>query len=1472
MARRKINYYKFTPGGAGAGTVKMPDAYSLDDILMITNVTRNVVIYNFGDPNRGAASLVFDDSIEDSTFNSGISGYYSAVYNGVTTLTLDFDTSTHSANDVLAIYVEDGEVRTRPFEFGLDAVERTRVAIPRSLIDADFEYGLQTTKWSGFTTYRQTPTTYFADGTDFSVNATSYVTLVTGEAAGPAGTLAANTERRYWVNNQGNVYLVQNTHQTPGAFGGGVAANAVYPLNGSQVVSTAAVHNLNEYKLVINQPPGAVAGQATGPANATYITNKRPITQANGGQFQRTFSVASTAQLAVNDVIAAIGLPRFDQVNSTTGATVLAAECPISMTARNAGGFTSNIATTITANSILAVEVGGIYSNQFELISVTTAVAGAQAISGVMNVLGTNAGNSFTSGGRVYCLTPGGWTTGNFPNSASSAVAAGTTGVIPTNGVVNSIELMRVDAIDSTNNEITVTRSWFNTNANVTFGPGTIISTVNLRQGQTYDQWLANCEILKVTNSSALNVITTANNAAFPTNGTGSQPITGIVSYTDQSFPFKGLGVPQVTYTGGVRAGSIMVTLSGMFQAGNTSIPLVGISANNSTITQYSTSNVGNCWVSTVGVTGAFQNANVEGVFMNQVRDQNYIFFYPKVSDASKYPGHPLIPPGELSIIAPRFKRGGLYQGANLLHNAGNVLITANTATNGFANILVRTQNPHGILPGTPIQIQVGNLIAGPGSTATQLFASGIFPVTHANLYYFSYITKGATGLSMGGVGSGTGPNQTGTLNSLMTANVYAFPTSLVKHRGLDGGTNIGINAPSWGFETTRQTRKYFRYQSGKGMMFTTGTQFNPVFSIANIQANSATLTAGGSNGIDIVTTTEHGLQRGANVKIYGIDTVGYNDYYKVDKVNGPYGFTVKIKTTLGSRYPVIQGSNISDYQYNPRVTVSNWWGAKVRSGMFDDGNGVFWEYDGQYLWAVKRSATYELPGTVTLASGDNRVVGDTNTRFKDNIRQGDQVQIRGMVFDIIHVESHAVMYVTPAYRGISNIVNAGYSVVREQRVRQALFNRDRLDGTGPSGYKADLGKMQMVGIQYTWYGAGFIDWGMRTKDGRMVWAHRVKNNNRNDEGYMRSGNLPARYQASNRGATTYLLTDINDTDTTLRVANIDEFPFSCTSDYPAFIMVDNEIMSVTSIARLNNDASMPQGTLTIGARAAEYTAVILNSARSMRGEVATAHSANTSPVMLYGVSASPDLNHWGSAVILDGDFDVDRTYSFTYSQNNITVNSAVGVPQTVFMIRLAPSLGSGVPADLGTRDLLNRAQLLLQNCYVNVGGSNIRCILQGLVNPVNVEYAQWQNVNTFSNQYAPSFAQFCSNVATIQTTPIAIGGAGTGTFNAGLNSHLTPIKWASYTTQPSGAFAVVQSGVWIVPYAFGGEQLFTIPVSSTNSGFIDLAKVKEVGGTIIPGNQVYPTGPEIIAFNIIPITTVGFQIDLQLTWIESQA
>jgi hypothetical protein len=155
MTKKNITQYVFTPGIAGAGTIKIPGEYVLEDILLITNVTDNVILYNFASPSFATTSTSFTAGNDATNFPR-----IADREDGFTTITLAANTSSMSSSDKLLIYVEGKENQAtsiRPWSFGTDAIERMRVSNPESLIDADFEYGLQPTKWAGFGTIRGYP-------------------------------------------------------------------------------------------------------------------------------------------------------------------------------------------------------------------------------------------------------------------------------------------------------------------------------------------------------------------------------------------------------------------------------------------------------------------------------------------------------------------------------------------------------------------------------------------------------------------------------------------------------------------------------------------------------------------------------------------------------------------------------------------------------------------------------------------------------------------------------------------------------------------------------------------------------------------------------------------------------------------------------------------------------------------------------------------------------------------------------------------------------------------------------------------------------------------------------------------------------------------------------------------------------------------------------------------------------------------
>jgi hypothetical protein len=263
-------------------------------------------------------------------------------------------------------------------------------------------------------------------------------------------------------------------------------------------------------------------------------------------------------------------------------------------------------------------------------------------------------------------------------------------------------------------------------------------------------------------------------------------------------------------------------------------------------------------------------------------------------------------------------------------------------------------------------------------------------------------------------------------------------------------------------------------------------------------------------------------------------------------------------------------------------------------------------------------------------------------------------------------------------------------------------------------------------------------------------------------------------------------------------------------------------------------------------------------SSKSFSAGTAATHNSNVS-VRIISATCSPALNHWGSAVILDGGFDVDRGYAYTYSLANVafpTGQTSGSQTITAFAMRLAPSVSNQIPGDLGSRDLVNRAQLILNTMLVNFSGANIgtttgaRYLVEGILNPNNVS----TTATTWSYLFNSPYATRDNPSGAIQPsyTQVAFGNI------TGAANQTGAISFTSNT------------------YARGGERLFAIPVNYTNSGQLDLSMVKQLGNSGIPGYNIYPDGPELLCLNITALvpTAVGVNAtgEIQIQWTESQA
>jgi len=341
---------------------------------------------------------------------------------------------------------------------------------------------------------------------------------------------------------------------------------------------------------------------------------------------------------------------------------------------------------------------------------------------------------------------------------------------------------------------------------------------------------------------------------------------------------------------------------------------------------------------------------------------------------------------------------------------------------------------------------------------------------------------------------------------------LFVRPDCLNLHRSFDGGVEISpAKAP--GVTITRQTRRYFRYQSGKGLQYSTGINFSPSIDVSNI-------THDGTTYATVVTRKPHKLSTSNKIMIQDVEvTSGVVTPYTTPS-SGLFFTVQSVIDQFTFRYAtngVPSDLNPSGF---PALFLYEWSDAKVRAGMFDDQNGMFFEYDGQQLHCVRRNSTSQLGGTVSATYKSNAIVG-LNTRFTKQLSINDKVVIRGMSYKVTAVDSNTSIHITPSYRGTtrSKII---MTKTEDLRIPQTQWNIDKCDGNGVTGLKFNINKMQMAYMDYSWYGAGKVRFGFKDQNGIVTYVHDFVHNNKENEAYLRSGNLPARYEIENGDNPTY--------------------------------------------------------------------------------------------------------------------------------------------------------------------------------------------------------------------------------------------------------------------------------------------------------------------------------------------------------------
>jgi hypothetical protein len=628
-----------------------------------------------------------------------------------------------------------------------------------------------------------------------------------------------------------------------------------------------------------------------------------------------------------------------------------------------------------------------------------------------------------------------------------------------------------------------------------------------------------------------------------------------------------------------------------------------------------------------------------------------------------------------------------------------------------------------------------------------------------------------------------------------------------------------------------------------------------------------------------VTTKEQHNLAPGTEILIEGADQEAYNGTFLVSAITGSNTFTYTIAEAATSPATGIINLN-----------VNKWYGGANRLGAFDAQNGLFWEYDGQGVYAVKRSSTQQLSGRSSVTFGSNTVTRTSEsfpTSYSSQMKPGDYVVIRGQSYRVTAIDDLSAtpnFTISPSYRGAS-ADHVTISVTVETRIPQSQFNLDKVDGTGPSGYTLDLTKMQMFYIDYSWYGAGFIRWGLRGPSGDVFYVHKMPNNNVNNEAYMRSGNLPARYESITNPPTTRMEASLTNSGGTLTVQDTSAFPEagtlvirpSTTSNQAGLLheYVNYTGKTATTFTGLirGKAGATASSTWIIGANsgivssatgiqvgqrvtstvnpnpvpestyvtAISGTTITLNNALTAAnpqlifapmgatsGQAYTYSAPSPTTVELAYPSFAPTISHWGTSMLMDGQFDDDASLVFTYGQTgeiNIPANSS----RALFSIRLAPSVDNGAAGNFGRREIINRMQLKLKALGVTTTSSTTNYLVRVYLNAVPSRQVLWGSPTAFEPGTGNSSLAQIADYRTIGTVGVAGGEITGGFLSAGTDS-------------------------------------------------IDLSNVRDLGNAILGGGGpsaetgIYPDGPDTITIVVSNLGTNSASFRGRLSWTEAQA
>lgn len=667
--------------------------------------------------------------------------------------------------------------------------------------------------------------------------------------------------------------------------------------------------------------------------------------------------------------------------------------------------------------------------------------------------------------------------------------------------------------------------------------------------------------------------------------------------------------------------------------------------------------------------------------------------------------------------------------------------------------------------------------------------------------------------------------------NYFKQTGLFAVSDGKITHRPFDGGVamNTGLIPNT---KVVRQTRKYFRYQSGKGIQVSMAINFNPV------------------NDIDLITPVGTGSTTYYNIRSkfahkLPAESVSSDQRVIISDVHGPSeSFFNRLSTDTG--FPIVDvpdefnfvveidevptSSEISGF---PKYSLKNWGDSAIRAGLFDDQNGFFFEYDGTTLYAVRRSSTQQLSGRFQVQRNSHLIQGIDSLLTKQ-LSKNDSIVVRGQTYKVVSIASDSSISVQPAYRGNSSN-DIVISKVIDTKVSQSNWSLDRMDATGISGYKIDISKIQMIYMDYSWYGAGSIRFGFKDQHGDVRYAHEFIHNNIFTESYFRSGNIPARYEVETFDNPLYspalnhwgvsVIMDGRYDDDKAYLFTADSEPLSFTnSGYTSIFEGDitEGSFNIDDIPTGSFDYSQ----LVVGSRLVQATSS--TNSTPVTGNLDP--EARIAKVEIYTQSSFRNGSTPRYRIIMDKAALSSVTNGSFYAFSGTSEDLQNLIP--LVSIRLAPSVDNGNIGNLGFRDIINRMQLTLKTAGVLVTHDcEVQLILNGKLSDDNYDAVT-----------SPSLSQIYKH---------EVGDR-------------------------------IVEGIKVYSFRAQGGQLISgsTPVGrrGLNSTDVSLDELALLGNSILGGDATFPDGPDVLTLAVKPIDTSTingsspFIVSGKISWAEAQA